>query len=136
MRVKGRGKIGGWLRFPFIIPATCGKSTGRSLVTDPQIIAVAMQLQCSKLDQSFLLSDKYGFVQDLVTSPRCAGFVGDKNNCIACPCLPSAIKLNGLIAPGACAFAFVNLDRIIIRKENTSSVTPHTAFPSHIFRIY
>jgi hypothetical protein len=28
MRVKGRGKIGGGHRFPFIIPATCGRSTG------------------------------------------------------------------------------------------------------------
>jgi hypothetical protein len=43
MRVKGRGKIGGWHRFPFIIPATCVTSTdARKSHSDPQIIAVAM----------------------------------------------------------------------------------------------
>ena len=104
MRVKGRGKIGGWHRFPFIIPATCGTSTGRSresLIHDPQWL----RPQCSKLDQSFLFflflfQVDTVFVRDLVACPQCAGFVGD-NNCIGwqCPCLSAIVKMNGLIAP-------------------------------------
>ena len=59
-------------------------------VTDPQ----SLRSQCSSIRAFFIFILFFFqidtvFMRDLVTSPRCAGFVGD-NNCIdwQCPCLP------------------------------------------------